>query len=481
MFCEQCGKQINDDAKFCKHCGSPTGAAAEVKQEAPAFAEDTKAEKEFSMPKREKKENPENAGNGGKKILRGILIVVALVILGYVGGTLLGFGKSDANFGSGSSVSDAIPDPEYYFGLTDEHNQKNDLWRYMQLKSEENLKSAAEDYVALLQSGKYPFEMSSEEIEENGDFEYTFVYTGSTTIPDKTSFQIKVEYIGPRDREVDDNRDMVWVTIGNYEHFELVQEERSEQAEAFAAAEQQYAAAEGNPEQQKETVKPAKPKITTPTLPDLLAFIGGNGRPMDQSTQEGEVGQEYGYGMEFEAGWIAANEYVELLANDPRFQLSMQPRKAEDSETILYLKIEEYNFDYVGDQNITPATIRGDKVDGAYQYFDADVHIKIQKNGQKGTTSIVIWHSDDFTVADLGDRASTAPAGASGSGGSSVPNSNTQPARKPCPYCDDGDCDKCGGDGYLHSLASDKEDRNCPALYCNNGRCSYCGGDGWYE
>jgi len=224
-----------------------------------------------------------------------------------------------------------------------------------------------------------------------------------------------------------------------------------------------------------------EPQITTPTLPDLLAFIGGNGRPMDQSTQEGEVGQEYGYKMEIDDGWTAANEYVELLANDPRFQLSMRPRKAEDSETILYLKIENYCFDYVGDEDITPATIRGDKVDGAYQYFDADVHIKIQKNGQQGTTAIVIRHSDDFTVADLGDRASTAPAGASGSGGSSVPNSSIQPARKPCPYCDDGDCDKCGGDGYLHSLASDKEDRNCPALYCNNGRCSYCNGDGWYE
>ncbi|MBQ2412922.1 MAG: hypothetical protein II313_05815 [Anaerotignum sp.] len=224
-----------------------------------------------------------------------------------------------------------------------------------------------------------------------------------------------------------------------------------------------------------------EPQITTPTLPDLFAFIGGNGAQMDQSSQEGEVGQEYGYRMEFEDGWIAANEYVELLKNDPRFQLSMQPRKAEDSETILYLQIEEYEFDYVGDKDITPATIRGDKVDGVYQFSDADVHIKIQKNGQKGTTSIVIWHSDDFDVKDLGDRASVAPAGASGSGGSSVPNSNTQSARKPCPYCDDGDCDKCGGDGYLHSLASDKEDRNCPALYCNNGRCSYCDGDGWYE
>lgn len=234
-------------------------------------------------------------------------------------------------------------------------------------------------------------------------------------------------------------------------------------------------------EQQTEAREP-EPQITTPTLPDLFAFIGGNGRQMDQSSSEGEVGQEYGYKMEIDDGWIAANEFVELLANDPRFQLSMRPRKAEDSETILYLKIEEYYFDYVGDEDITPATIRGDKVDGVYQFFDADVHIVLQKNGKEETTAIVIWHSDDFDVKDLGDRASVFPAGSSGSGGGSdFSSSSPQPARKPCPYCDDGDCDKCGGDGYLHSLASDKEDRNCTALYCNNGRCSYCGGDGWYE
>ena len=58
MFCEQCGKQINDDAKFCKYCGSPTGfgdevrreeptPAVEIKQEAPAFAEEAKMKLKF--------------------------------------------------------------------------------------------------------------------------------------------------------------------------------------------------------------------------------------------------------------------------------------------------------------------------------------------------------------------------------------------------------------------------------------------------
>ena len=86
---------------------------------------------------------------------------------------------------------------------------------------------------------------------------------------------------------MDDNRDMVWITIGNYDSFELVQAERSEQAESLAAAETQQGPAEKPFQEQK---APAKPQITTPTLPDLFAFIGGNGAQMDQSSQDGEVG-----------------------------------------------------------------------------------------------------------------------------------------------------------------------------------------------
>ncbi|MBQ5709433.1 MAG: hypothetical protein IIV62_05670 [Anaerotignum sp.] len=371
------------------------------------------------------------------------LFSVVLVLI-FALGTLSGCGGSSAE--EPKRPANEMPSPMFYLGGDPFFEEEN---RYTFLYDTALTMLAAEDYAELL-SNEYGMTLKVKETDE----EYCIWYLENEEDP---AISVKLsckDYDGVYELDFVFGENVVLIDA---EEWSIPADEVPEEPAA------------------------EEPQITTPTLPDLLAFIGGNGRPMDQSSQEGEVGQEYGYSMEFEAGWIAANEYVELLKNDPRFQLSMQPRKAEDSETILYLQIEEYEFDYVGDKDITPATIRGDKVDGVYQFSDADVHIKIQKNGQKGTTSIVIWHSDDFDVKDLGDRASVAPAGASGSGGSSVPNSNTQSARKPCPYCDDGDCDKCGGDGYLHSLASDKEDRNCPALYCNNGRCSYCGGDGWYE
>lgn len=48
----------------------------------------------------------------------------------------------------------------------------------------------------------------------------------------------------------------------------------------------------------------------------------------------------------------------------------------------------------------------------------------------------------------------------------------------PCGVCNNtGDCQNCGGEGYVLSSDSDKEDLNCHA--CSRGKCSSCKGDGW--
>ena len=369
-----------------------------------------------------------------RKKLFSLAMVLAMVL-----GSLVGCGGTAAE---PSRPVNELPSPMFYLGGEPFFQEEN---RYTFLYDTELTMLAAEDYAELL-TETYGMTLKLKETDEG----YCIWYLEQEEDP---AVSVKLSC-----------KDYDGIYELDYQFGENV---------VLIDAEEWSIPAEEVPEVKEE------PQITTPTLPDLLAFIGGNGSPMDQGQSEGEVGQEYGYRMGFEDGWIAANEYVNLLANDPRFQLSMQPRKAEDSATISYLKEEIYTFDYVGDQNITPATIRYYR-DG-YHYTDADVRINIQKNGKNGTTSIVIWHSNDFTVADLGDRASTAPAGASG-GSSTVSSSSNdnQGMKKPCPYCNKGDCDKCGGDGYLHSLASDKEDRNCPAMYCNNGRCTYCDGDGWY-
>lgn len=57
-------------------------------------------------------------------------------------------------------------------------------------------------------------------------------------------------------------------------------------------------------------------------------------------------------------------------------------------------------------------------------------------------------------------------------------NDDLYDAEPICGVCNgDGDCDTCGGDGLLHSSASDEEDRNCYSC-SGSGNCRSCGGDG---
>jgi len=507
MFCEQCGKKISDNAKFCKYCGYGMGEEdIEEKVIEEEFTEEKaelKKQSKIKLPKKEKIVKEPAVKKGNKKgRLKKLIIKVLITVL-----VLLAVFFGVKSYMTSRTVAQ-IPDPEYYFGMAADEDDNNNRVRQIIIRSENDFKDAAEAYVDVLESGNYPFEVRSDIHEDDGDFKYSLAYTGGKKLWGHTLYEVSVSYYVPNDNFTSMDNHAVYITIYHCNNFELVEAEQFEWPEESIednAAPDRFEGIDFNnivggseeapPEEnivEEETVQQVveeepqivEPEVTEPqvpalALPDLYAFIGGQGRQMNQSSQEGEVGEEYGYKMEIDDGWKAANEYVELLANDPRFKLSMRPRAEEDSDTILYLHTERYYFDYVGDEDITPATGRYHQ--GEYKYFTADVSVSIARNGKDEYTSIVIWHSSDFNVTDLGDRASVVPEGASGSGSSSPSfNSSTQPARKPCPHCDDGDCDKCGGDGYLHSLASDKEDRNCPALYCNNGRCTYCDGDGWY-
>ena len=48
MFCEQCGKKIKDNAKFCKYCGYSTGFEEDVKEEVIGMLE---VRETFKVPK----------------------------------------------------------------------------------------------------------------------------------------------------------------------------------------------------------------------------------------------------------------------------------------------------------------------------------------------------------------------------------------------------------------------------------------------
>ncbi len=229
------------------------------------------------------------------------------------------------------------------------------------------------------------------------------------------------------------------------------------------------------PEPAPEPTPTPEPIVSEPALPDPTAFLGGV-TPVEDEPADTSGWHVY-YRLEIDDGWTATHEYLDLLS-DPRFHFELSDHF---SNTVLYLNSEYYFFDYTGEESITPACDR--YYSDGYQDFSSDVFIWIQKNGQDEYTSISIYYSDDLLVADLGDRASTVPGSVSGSsGGSSDSGGSNNNTSRPCNICDrTGDCQTCGGDGYLWSSASDKEDRNCYSCRNHNGKCTTCNGKGWID
>ena len=141
----------------------------------------------------------------------------------------------------------------------------------------------------------------------------------------------------------------------------------------------------------------------------------------------------------------------------------------------------EVNY-YVKDERIDrPTTVR-------FKFSNLD-SFEITQNVQYAAEGEVLLPSliTDFNASIAAEKAKAdAPAvpsqsSNSGSSSSSVPkvNEDIYNIRTKCGLCDNGDCRTCGGDGYLMSSASDKEDRNC--YNCNWGNCRNCGGDGWLD
>lgn len=89
MFCKNCGKEIKDDAVFCKFCGVKQEAAPAAAQESnnPAMA----MKKECNSGNQKSQKRPAN-----KKLGCGIAIAVVLIFL-LIGAIVGGSGESEGN------------------------------------------------------------------------------------------------------------------------------------------------------------------------------------------------------------------------------------------------------------------------------------------------------------------------------------------------------------------------------------------------
>lgn len=207
----------------------------------------------------------------------------------------------------------------------------------------------------------------------------------------------------------------------------------------------------------------AKPADTELLIPDFGAFCGGD---VNFYLDEKGGTTSWKKGYEFKPNSTVVEEYLALLESDYKFSLE-KTRSSDVGNSAI-----TYGYAYTGTELVS-------SVDQTFKWLECEISVTQWDDH----TRIVIRYGYQLNYTDSGERT-TAPTeayGASGGGGggsSSGSGGFTPDASKlPCLTCNgSGDCPTCGGDGYLFSSASGKEDRNCWRCGSNRGRCPTCNG-----
>lgn len=215
------------------------------------------------------------------------------------------------------------------------------------------------------------------------------------------------------------------------------------------------------------TVKADK---SSTAVPDLGEFLGCAGR----DTKSGET---YSYTFDDDKGLMAVDEYRALLTGSYNFkEVNFKKEEYPSSGLICY----NIYYSYTGS-----GSVGSQKWPSAEQ--EANIYLLVNHYTWEDRVGVSMSLGDGLTVENSGVTASDPPADMSGAGGSGSGSGSggsgggvTTPefAKLDCSICKgSGDCQTCGGRGYLYSSASKKYDRNCTS--CNTSRkCRYCGGTG---
>lgn len=204
-------------------------------------------------------------------------------------------------------------------------------------------------------------------------------------------------------------------------------------------------------------------------LPDPGIFLGELSRGEDMSSSGGHL-VSYSFDID---GEDAVQEYLKLLKSGS-YHLEQQPLDPTWNFSYEGTDYTQYVFDYTGSEDV-----------GSVTELDATgaVILLINYHHGQGRIALSLIYGSGFALVDPGERASDPPKDLNGSGGGSSGgssgSSSSNGSVKDCAICKGtGDCTVCGGDGYLYSSASGKEDRNCWKCHNHDGRCTTCNGTG---
>lgn len=220
MFCSNCGKKVNDGAKFCWNCGSEIitheqAAVSESENQtpvpSPAPAKEKKQEETQPAKKEALNKKPCLPYKKNKKLF--LLIggaVLAVVLLAILIAVI-----------SANKVVGEIPDPMYYFAdfdvIVEEYTYSDSAWLRIGA-DEEGASIAAQGYVALLKSGDYPFTCVNEDSTSGGSIYYDFCYNGKETYSNPSSKQLSIILNGSGGN--------TYLVFYDYPHFDFVSREQ---------------------------------------------------------------------------------------------------------------------------------------------------------------------------------------------------------------------------------------------------------------
>ncbi|MCD7847271.1 MAG: hypothetical protein LUG49_04495 [Oscillospiraceae bacterium] len=217
-------------------------------------------------------------------------------------------------------------------------------------------------------------------------------------------------------------------------------------------------------------------------LPDIGDFLSC-GRGEDKGY--GDTGHLISYSFSLDNGRDCIDEVIELFQDDC-YQLELYNIVDSNLISSTASLFSSYFFSYNGNNSAIEKIDDSSKdsiipiLGGCY-----DVRVMVSYFYAEGRISISIYYDSDFEMIDPIVRTGNQPTDYSGNpvegsitgtwDGTYIP----EYAKKDCMICNGtGDCQTCGGDGYLWSSASDKENRDCWRCHTHKGKCWACNGTG---
>ncbi|MBR3866997.1 MAG: hypothetical protein IKM54_04290, partial [Butyricicoccus sp.] len=323
----------------------------------------------------------------------------------------------------------SIPDLAHYFSAQNLSEEENEV----RFTFDTDPRDAVRYYVELLQN-KYHVVLA-EVYEDDGAGEWVLHHENDPDAP----FTIWVDRAGDGTWEVI-CRLHIFVIQTDWEVWEWPQ------------------AAAPEPEPEPEPAPGPQPSSSDPSV--IPNFLDHDASGKYEMTDSSKAGMGSYAALDLNADYVAQN-YVDSLVNM--------------GYSVVYTEEDVHSGRLGG--IFKQWDLRHDGVNASALRNESSGQIRIKLNTYEiwDKCTVSVEFADGITMEGFDGGSG---GGSSGSGGGS--SSNHLDSKRPCNICNrTGDCQTCGGDGYLWSSANDKENRNCYS--CRNGKCRTCNGTGWID